>query len=209
MSALGRKLTAGCFAVAGLCFVLYPAIRPFSDEVSLQGASAFGSGAWVISHSLAIAGFVLLVLGLFGAYLLFQQTRNERLALVALVTSWIGVGLTLPFYGAEVFGLHAIGRAALQQKNAGLMSLAADVRGEPGMWFIVAGLVLLGVGTIVFAVAVWRSGIFVRWSAIPLALGFALYVPQFFAPQALRVAHGLLVAVGCGLVAWSLLASRR
>jgi hypothetical protein len=209
VSALGRRLTAGCFAVAGLCFVFYPAIRPFSNEVSLQGASAFGSGAWVISHSLAIAGFVLLVLGLFGAYLLFQQTRNERLVLVALVTSWIGVGLTLPFYGAEVFGLHAIGRAALQQKNAGLMSLAADVRGEPGMWFIVIGLVVLGVGTIVYAVAVWRSGMFVRWSAIPLALGFALYIPQFFAPQALRVAHGLLVAVGCGLVAWNLLVSRR
>src|SRR5690349_18245377 len=106
MSPVRIRMTSACFAVAGLLFVLYPAIRPFSDESSLQGAAAFGSTAWIVAHSLAIVAFVLLVLGLFGMYLLFQRTAVERMALVALLSSWIGVGLTLPFYGAEVFGLH-------------------------------------------------------------------------------------------------------
>ena len=203
------RLTSACFAVAGLLFVLYPAIRPFSDESSLQAAAAFASTAWVVSHSLAVVGFVLLVLGVFGLYLLLQKTAVERLALIALVLSWIGVGLTLPFYGAEVFGLHAIGMEALKQNNAALVSLANAVRGEPGIWFIVIGLVLLGAGVIVFAVAIWRSGVFTRWVGIPLAAGFALYIPQFTASQPLRVAHGFLITLGCGLIAWNVLVSRR
>lgn len=200
---------SACFALAGLLFVLYPAIRPFSDEKSLQGAAAFGSNAWVISHSMAIVAFVLLVLAMFGVYLLFQQTAIARLALAALVVSWVGVGLTLPFYGAEVFGLHAIGQAALRQSDVGLVSLAGDVRGEPGIWFIVVGLILLGAGVIAFAVAVWRSGLLIRWSGIPLAVGFALYLPQFTASQTLRVAHGFLITVGCALIAWNLFVLRR
>jgi hypothetical protein len=209
VTSIRLSLASGCFGVAGLLFVLYPATRPFSDESSLQGAEAFGSDAWVVAHSMAIIAFVLLVLGMFGVYVLFQQTRVERLALVALITSWIGVGLTLPFYGAEVFGLHAIGQGAIEQDNAGLVALAGDVRGEPGIWFIVAGLILLGMGVIMFAVAIWRSGLLPKWTGIPLALGFALYIPQYTASQTLRVAHGLLIAVACGLIGWNLLALRR
>ncbi|WP_054847802.1 hypothetical protein [Methanoculleus chikugoensis] len=44
-----------------------------------------------------------------------------------------------------------------------------------------------------------------RWSGIPLALGFALFLPQFFTPPPpARIAHGLLVMIGCWLVAWSM-----
>ena len=44
-----------------------------------------------------------------------------------------------------------------------------------------------------------------KWSGIPLAAGFALFIPQFFTPQPVRVAHGLLVIVGCVVLAWSML----
>lgn len=192
------------FAVAGVLFVLYPAIRPFSSEVGLQGAAAFGSTAWIVAHSLAIIGFVLVVLGLFGIYLLLQSSRAEQLALIGLVLSWIGVGLVLPFYGAEVFGLHAIGQEALKEKNGDLIALASAVRGEPGIWFILSGLILLGAGVVVSAIAIWRSGVFVKWLGIPLAIGFALYIPQYTAPQFLRVAHGLLITISCALIAWNL-----
>lgn len=192
------------FALAGPLFVLYPAIRPFSDETSLNGAAAFGSTAWVVAHSMAIAAFVLLVLGIFGTYLFFQATAGEKAALIAVVLSWIGVGLTLPFYGAEVFGLHAIGQEALKQNNPSLVSLAASVRGEPGIWFIILGLLLLEIGIVAFAIAIWSARALVRWSGIPLAVGFAFYLPQFSAPQWLRVAHGFLITISCALIAWAL-----
>jgi hypothetical protein len=199
------RLTSLALAVAGLLFVVYPALRPFSSEVGMQGAVAFGSTAWVIAHSFAIIGFVLIVLGLFGLYLLLQSTSAERPALIGVVLSWLGVGLVLPFYGAEVFGLHAIAQQALKENNGALISLASSVRGEPGIWFILTGLVLLGIGVISSAVSIWRSGILVRWTGIPLAIGFALYIPQYTAPQYLRVAHGLLITLSCLLIAWNLL----
>jgi hypothetical protein len=53
-------------------------------------------------------------------------------------------------------------------------------------------------------VAIWRSGILARWIGIPLAIGFALYIPQYTAPQYLRVAHGLLITLSCFVVALNL-----
>ncbi len=54
--------------LSGLCFVAYPALRPFSDEKSLAGAHAFASGEWTMAHSLGIFAFILLGVGLLGAY---------------------------------------------------------------------------------------------------------------------------------------------
>jgi hypothetical protein len=58
------------------------------------------------------------------------------------------------------------------------------------------GLILIAVAAIVAGVAVWRSGALPRWSAVVFAVGFALYLPQFFGPAAVRVGHGVLVAIG-------------
>ncbi len=200
------RLAALALALAGICFVLYPAIRPFSDESPLPEAmaAAFASSSWVVAHSLAMIGFILLTLGLFGLFLRLQKTVAERNALVALVVTFIGVGLTLPYYGAETFGLHAIGQAALQRNDPTIVSLADSVRYEEGIVFFGIGLVLLAVGTILFAIAIWRSQSFPQWSGIPLAVAFALFIPQFFTPQLIRVAHGLFITVGCAWLAWSM-----
>jgi hypothetical protein len=191
------RLAALSFAVSGILFVLYPAIRPFSDEASLQGAAAFASPQWILAHVLAILGFILMTLALFGLYLTLQETPAERTALWGLVLTWIGVGLTLPFYGAEVFGLHAIGQAALDQKNAALLDLANQVRFGPGFYVIITGLLLLAAGAVIIAIAIWKSHRLSKWSAIPFALGFVLYIPQYVATQPVRVAHGLLIFTGC------------
>ncbi len=39
-------------AIAGVLLVLYPAIRPYSDETSLLGAAAFAPNAWIVAHVL-------------------------------------------------------------------------------------------------------------------------------------------------------------
>jgi hypothetical protein len=198
------RLAAVSLAVAGVLFVLYPAIRPFSDEVSLQGAQAFASSAWIAAHMLAMVAFVLVELGLLGLYLALQATAAERPAYWALVVSLLGIGLTLPFYGGEAFGLHAIGQEAVKEQNAALVSLAGVVRSGPALVMFGVGLLLLALGAIIAAIAIWRSGALPRWSGVPFALGFALYIPQFFGTQPLRVAHGILVAIGCLWIAVSL-----
>jgi hypothetical protein len=198
------RLAALSLALSGLSFVLYPEIRPFSDESSLVGAHSFASFSWVLAHSLAMVAFVLLALGLLGLYLHLREMAVERRAIQALVLSWIGVGLTLPYYGAETFGLHAIGQEAVREKNPAILSLVNSIRLQEGLVFFVPGLVLLAVGTILFAIVIWRSNSHPTWSGIPLAVGFALYLPQFFEPQSIRVAHGLLIMIACLLIARSI-----
>jgi hypothetical protein len=102
--------------MSGVFFVLYPAIRPFSDESSLQGAEAFASFSWIIAHSLAIMAFVLLTLGLLGLYMYLHEKSTTN-TMQALILIWIGVGFTLPYYGSETFGLHAIGQEIIKEKN--------------------------------------------------------------------------------------------
>ena len=198
-------LAALSLAVAGACFFAYPAIRPYTDEASLAGAGAFASPAWTLSHTLAMVGFILLVLGLLGLYGRLCETKAEPRAGAALVLTWVGIGLVLPYYGAETFALAAVGREAIEQNSVDLLLALTDaIRFGAGVWLFGAGLLALAAGSILFAAAIRRSGILPRWSGIPLALGFALFLPQFFTPPAARIAHGLLVMIGCWLVAWSM-----
>jgi hypothetical protein len=194
-------LTALSFVVAGLLFVLYPALRPFSDEVSMDGAAAFASTNWILAHSIAIAGFILLGLGLLGAFEILREGRVARASGLGLVSSWIGISLTLPYYGAEVFGLHAVGRAVVDRGDISLMSTVGAIRWDVGIWFILAGLIALAIGTVLVAIGAWRAETIGRWGPVLLAVAFVLYIPQFAGPQVIRVAHGLLVLVGCWLIA--------
>ncbi len=203
------RVAALSLAFAGVCFALYPAIRPFSDESTLQGAEAFATSSWLIAHSLAMTGFILLALGMLGLYGRLRKATAGSSGLTGLVVTWIGVGLTLPYYGAEAFALHAVGQEAIQLKNVDLfVTLTKSIRFGEGVWFFGFGLLAIAVGPILFAIAIWKSGILAQWSGVPLAVGFSLFIPQFFAPQPVRVGHGLLILVGCWLAAWSMLNPR-
>ncbi len=188
---------AGALAISGILFLIYPALRPFSDERSLLGAAAFGSGAWLASHMLAIVAFTLLPLGLLGLQRSLLGTSAERLLFVAVVLSMVGIGFTLPFYGGETYGLHALGQEALRLHSDAPLGLAEVIRSGPGLVMFLAGLLLLAASAIVTATALWRSCRYPKASGIPFAVGISLYIPQFFGAQPLRVAHGLLLAAGC------------
>ncbi|MGY8684090.1 hypothetical protein Q2941_40985 [Bradyrhizobium sp. UFLA05-153] len=182
---------------SGILFAVYPAVRPFSDERSLLGAAAFGSEAWLASHIIAIVAFALLPLGLLGIQRSLLGTQSERLFFVAVVLIVIGTGFTLPFYGAETYGLHALGQAALRRHSDSLLSLVEIIRSGPGLIMFLAGLLLLAASAIATATALWRSCRYPKASGVPFAIGMSLYIPQFFGAQPLRIAHGSLVAIGC------------
>ncbi|WP_412538303.1 hypothetical protein R8Z50_20900 [Longispora sp. K20-0274] len=203
-SRIQHRLGSVALALAGVLFVLYPAVRPWEDETTATGATAaMSSGAWVAAHLFAMLGFILVPLGLLALRDALRGTPGAPLALAATVTYWIGAGLTLPYYGAEDFGLHAVaGRAA---GGLDVLDLVKAVRFQPvAITTFLVGLLLLGVGAVLAAVAVGRSGSLPRLSGVVFALGFALFIPQFYAPPAGRIAHGVLVAVGSLWLALSL-----
>jgi len=143
------------------------------------------------------------LLGLLALRAAIATTRAEPLALTAAVLAWIGSGLTLPYYGAEDFGLHAI--AGPDGHKTGLLNLVHAVRYQPlAMTIFGAGLLLIATAAIMAAIAVWRSHVLPRTSGILFAAGFALFLPQFFSPAAVRIAHGILLAVGSIILAAAL-----
>ncbi|MFD0000782.1 hypothetical protein [Nocardia sp. NPDC127526] len=167
---------------AGVLFLLYPALRPWEDESTTDGAvAAMGSTAWVIAHLCAMIGFILVSLGLLAL--------RDRIGIGPVMTTWIGVGLVLPYYGAEDFGLHA---AATAGSRDDLLDVFEAFRyGAIPAAMFAAGLIALAAGAIWVAVTLRTN------AAIAFAAGFALFMPQFFAPPAIRIAHGVLVLIGC------------
>jgi hypothetical protein len=201
-----NRLGALALGLAGLLFVLYPAVRPWKDESTVDGAvAAMGSAAWVASHLFAMIGFILVPLGLLALRGALAGTRAEGLATAAVVTTWIGAGLTLPYYGAEAYGLNTIARGAAEGHTVDVLALVDSFRfGPVAATTFAVGLLTLGVGAVLAAVAVARSGVLARAGAVVFALGFALFIPQFYTPPAVRIAHGVLVGVGSAGLAWAL-----
>jgi hypothetical protein len=195
------RLGAIALGVAGVLFLAYPAVRPWHDESTVSGATAsMSSSAWVAAHFFAMVGFILVPLGLLA---LHSATAASRPLATATVITWIGAGLTLPYYGAEDFALHAI--AGPKGRGSDLLALVDAVRNQPlAITTFGIGLVLLAIGSVLVAIAVWRSGVLPRWSAILFATGFVLFLPQFYAPAGVRIAHGVLVAIGSIVLAAAL-----
>jgi hypothetical protein len=200
------RLAAAALAAAGVLFALYPGLRPWRDETTLRGAQeAMSSPWWVATHLFAMIGFILVPLALLAVRRVVDGTRAEPLALTAAVTAWIGVGLTLPFYGAEDFALHVLAAESTGGAPLDLLGLAEGVRYLPAaVTTFGIGLILLAVGAVLAAVAIARSGVLPRLSGVLFAVGFATFLPQFFTPAAVRVGHGVLVAAGCLWLAYAL-----
>ncbi len=110
----------------------------------------------MIAHSLGIGGFISLSLGFLGLYLYLRDAGVEGWPLRGFVLCLVDVGLTLPFFGAEAFGLQVIGSTAVNHNNATLIALVNQVRFGPGTAFIVSSLLCVAAATIVMAVVVWK-----------------------------------------------------
>ena len=173
-------MRAASFLLVGFLFASYSIVRPYSSETGSAGAEAFASWTWVLAHCFAMLGFVV-----WGIVVLYSGRRSDP----AIITTWVGVGLVLPYYGAETFALHALGVESVEMSTPTLIDLADPIR------YSVAQSVMFGLGLVLIAVGAVAFAHRNRYAAV-LATGFVLLLPQFYAPPAVRIAHGLLIAVG-------------
>ena len=204
---VARICAAALFALAGVLFVVYPLVRPYAAGGAPDGRAEFASPSWLVAHLAAVGGFIAFGLALVALSGLLKGTGGERAAVVAVAASWIGTGLTLPYYGAETFALHALGGSDLDE-NA-VTTLAESVRmGAAQATLFATGLLLVAVGAAAAAVAIARSRLLAGWAGIPMAVGFALFIPQFYVDAPLRIGHGVLIGFGCAVVALGVLRSQ-
>lgn len=193
-------LARGPLVVAGLAFAAYPALRPYSDETTLDGAAAMASTAWVAAHTLGMVGFIALTLGLRSLHRLRRTLSRTGAAAVAL--TWLGVSLVLPYYGAETFGVQVIAERALATGDAGLLALVEEFRYDAmALSFFATGLVLLAAAGIALARSWWDAAPSLRVGGLLVGAALATYLPQFFLAPSLRIGHGLALGIGCLLLA--------
>jgi hypothetical protein len=198
MSALRRTWA---WWAAGLCFATYPALRPYADETGAAGLAAMGSGRWLVAHLLGMLAFALLPVGL-TAVMAVGTTLRPRLLAAARALAYAGAVGVLPYYGGEAFGLHAIGAYATTTHDAALVTVVAAFRyGPAAISLFGLGLLALAAAGVLVAIAAWGSGPRWRVAGTVLAVGLLAYLPQFFGSPAVRVAHGVLLALGCWAVA--------
>lgn len=199
MSSTRTRLGAAALAAAGVLFAGYQTLRPYADETTMEGLKAMASDEWIAAHLYACAAYLLIP---FAFYALRPLAGHTKVATAALVTSWLGAGMTILYYGAEIFGVHEMAARGVAANDITMLELVDGFRYHPAAMTIFAiGLLLLGAGGILAAVAIVRSDAFASWTGWPLAVGLATLLPQFFTPPAGRMAHGALVAVGAILVA--------
>ncbi|BBF99560.1 MULTISPECIES: hypothetical protein [Pseudonocardia] len=193
------KWGAVALGAAGVAFAAYPALRPWTD-----GSQVWAQPLWVPSHLLGVVGFALLVPGLATVWARLRDTPGERAGWVALVSAGVGAALVLPYYGAEAYALHLIGLPESGIDAGQASALAEGIRLGPyaAATFLI-GLLAVASAGIAVLVAARRGGLPVPAAAV-LAVALVLYLPQFFAPPAMRIAHGVLLAVGCVLLAAAL-----
>ena len=180
----------------GTLFVLYPVLRPWHDETVAAGAAAaMGSPLWVASHSFAMLGFILLPA--VPIVFAWRESQGRRTLVAAAIMLWLGVGLVLPYYGAEAFALNGVASMGVPD----LVAVSDAIRFGPvqGITFLL-GLLLVAVGAVFTAVGVAKAHPW--WLGVAFAAGFVLFGPQFVGTPEIRIAHGVLIAVGCLILAF-------
>jgi hypothetical protein len=205
------RWTAVGATVAALALLLFPALRPWPDESvpSVALAEGYASGGWVAAHLCGILGLGLLAPVLLGWRALLaarhpDTTSGTRATMAAVVTAWVGAGLSALYFGAEIFGIRTLAQAALRDGDLAPLADVETLRNQPtAITLFGVGLLLVAAAGVLAAVALWRTGAAPRWAGIPLAAGLVLYLPQFFGTPAMRVAHGVLMAAGLLLLAWA------
>lgn len=181
----------------GVLMAAYLLLRPYGDtgdQTSLAAARAFASPWWVVAHvcgALALASVGRLAL----------RTSDLVPGVLARTARWTGLAgavLVLPYYGAETFGLHALGRAAVAG-DPSVLRLVPEIRDQPvAMVTFGLGLLLLAVAGILVALTWQRAaGTAAAW---PLGVMTALVLPQFYLPPTGRMAFGVLYAVAAAVL---------
>ncbi|MCA5892843.1 hypothetical protein LEP48_05670 [Isoptericola sp. NEAU-Y5] len=201
------RWTASGAVTAAVLLLLFPALRPWPDETvaSLALADGFASGRWVAAHLCGIAGLTLLAptfLGLRQVLAARSTTTAHRppgvrAASAATWTAWAGAALCALYFGAETFGIRTVAQAALRAGDPAMLADVDVLRNQPvALATFGAGLALLAASGVLVAVAGWHGRGLLRWAGLVVAAGLVLYLPQFFGPPAVRVGHGVLLALG-------------
>jgi hypothetical protein len=138
------------------------------------GSEAFLTSSYLVSSSLRLLGFVLLLWGLIGIYK--HQSRSAgTFGLWAFVVAFLGAVLTVGNTWAEVFVWPTLAQVDPDMMSGSVTDMSS---------YLVTGLnvsfPLFGIGLILFGVATFRAGVYPRWASVLLIV--SIPVTMFLDP---------------------------
>jgi hypothetical protein len=86
-----------------------------------------------------------------------------------MVLSIIGIALTLPPLGVINYAFPAIGRAYLAGDSS-IFAFVNDFFRFPMVAVLFPAVLFVPLGTILFSIGIWKSGVLPRWSGVLLAV---------------------------------------
>jgi len=186
--------------VSALLLTAFPLVRPFfrmdprEPAETLAAASPFiVSTSWLVAHLLCTLAFILLLCGLIILNAAFVSSPMERRAFWAMVFSLAGIALILPMLGVETYMLPILGKL-YQAGQSGIFPAIDMIYLGPAIGVFLMALLLLAIGAVMFAAAIWRSGRLPRSAGVLFAIGLALWFPPF--PEVVRIIDGFVIGVG-------------
>ncbi len=149
-----------------------------------------------------LLGSILAIFGIIALAAYLANGRARRLALLGMVLSVAGNCLILTIFGFSTIVSPVIGQLYLEGQP-GAMEVNEAILTSPAFIFVVfPGLLLYLVGTILFGVAIWRSGTLPRLAGVLFAPTGLLIAAGVQIGWAQTLGSALMVAAG-GWIAWT------
>lgn len=162
---------------------------------SAEAATASGAGFFVGELVGSIVPVLLTPFWVFALFIAFLPSRRPRTLIAAMVSSLIGAGITLPALGVVNYAFPALA-VSYRAGNSGAMDIVDSFFTWP-RGAMVYPAVLVPIGTVLFAVAIWRSPIVPR-TAMAMFAATAILISIPVPLHAVRLTGGFIgLGVGC------------
>jgi hypothetical protein len=188
----------GGFIAAVAALVPGVGINPSVDPGGFaQAANLVG-----LANLAGILSLVFLIFGFQALYSYLERPSVGRWAFPGFVLSVIGLALYLPFLGIIAFAGPVAGRFYLngQTQAVNLISEATSTSNLAVLAFGGVSLLSSVLGSILFSMAIWRSGKLPKWSAVAYVISAPLSWTPHYIPILWFLGGILLLGAGIGFV---------
>ena len=140
----------------------------------------------------------ILGLGVLTAVYLRQRAASGVTGWIAYVTQFFGMTVVIGFLFVQAFVLGSLDEA----------QRAAVLNGPAGIVTLI-GLAIMTVGAVLFGIASLRAGVFPRWAALLLMLGFVIVPVGAAVSPMLNMAGEVLLSAGLMGLGYALFSNAR
>jgi hypothetical protein len=180
-------------------------INPATDPAGFAQAAKYVG----LANLVGIVSLTFLLFGFQALRAFLERNSVNSWAFKGMILSTIGLGLFLPFLGIIAFAAPVAGRLYLTG-NLQAVSIISEATGTSNLVALASGggsLLFSVLGSILFSVAMWRSGKLPKWSAFAYAISAPLSWTPHYVPVLWLLGGMLLFGAGIGITRgiWSCL----